>query len=204
MPPLHYNGALTAEQYLLQEMRIAARLYLDGCSAADAAAEIRRGNLFQYPTEREVARMTRACYKRLDALASRPLVRELAAAPQEIARQINLYAMMCANRLVWEFMVDVIGGKFRACDLTLSKKDLHVFFDRLAAQDDTVAGWSAATVGKLKSVLVRALVETRYLDTVKSETLNPVFLCDELEQGIREKHDLAALPAFNCFWEGSR
>ena len=163
MPPLHYNGALTAEQYLLQEMRIAARLYLDGCSAADAAA-----------------------------------------APQEIARQINLYAMMCANRLVWEFMVDVIGGKFRACDLTLTKKDLHVFFDRLAAQDDTVAGWSAATVGKLKSVLVRALAETRYLDTVKSETLNPVFLCDELEQGIREKHDLAALPAFNCFWEGSR
>ena len=91
----------------------------------------------------------------------------------------------------------------RSCWGTIYENDLR-YYHRLAAQDDTVAGWSAATVGKLKSVLVRALAETRYLDTVKSETLNPVFLCDELEQGIREKHDLAALPAFNCFWEGSR
>ena len=180
-------------------MRITARFYLDDISVTDAAAQILRGNLFQYPTEREVARMTRACYKRLDALGSRDLVQELAVTPSENARQINLYAMMCANRLVWEFMVDVIGGKFQDCDLSLTKKDLHTFFTRLAAQSDTVAGWSSATIGKLKNVLVRALFETRYLDSVKSETLNPVFLCDELEQGIREKNDLAALPAFNCF-----
>lgn len=199
-PPLRYNGALTAEQYLFQEMRIAARLYLDGLPVADAAASILHGNLFQYPTEREVARMTRACYKRLKALDSSSLVRELAYAPSEDARQINLYAMMCSNRLVWEFMVDVIGEKFRSCDLVLPRKELHAFFARLQSQSDTVSGWSTATISKLKNVLIRALVETRYLDSAKSEHLNPVLLCEPLEQGIREKNDLAALPAFNCFW----
>lgn len=192
-----YNGSLTAEQFMFYEIRMASKLYLEGKSIEDAIEIITKDNLFQYPTERQISRMARACYKRLHALENRQLVEELAAAPREIAKQINLYAMMRYNRLVWEFMVQVIGEKYLNQDFSFSQKDLHAFLTRLQAQDDGVASWSEATISKIRSVLVRVLVETEYLDSVKATTLNPVLLCEELERGIRENGDYDALPAFN-------
>ena len=178
---LIYNGTITAEQFLFYEIRIASKYYLDGASVEDAIEEIKKNNLFQYPTERLVARMVRSCYKRLDA------------------KQINLYAMMRYNRIVWDFMVGVIGEKFRSQDFEFSRKDLNVFFSHLQEQNDDIAGWSESTVNKIKQVLTKILVEVEILDTFKSTRLNPLFLCEELEKGIRRNNDLEALAAFNCF-----
>ena len=194
-----YSGSLTAEQFLFYEIRIASKLYAQGASVDEAISRIKADNLFQYPTEREVARMTRACYRRLDALNNQYLIQEISSAPTEIAKQINLYAIMRYNRLVWDFMIQVIGEKFRTQDFSFERKDLNAFFSRLQAQNDSVAGWSDSTISKIKSVLVRCLVETEYLEHFKSTTLNPVLLCEELEQGIRENNDTEVLPAFNCF-----
>lgn len=194
-----YNGGLTSEQFLFYEIRIAVKFYLDGKSVDEAVSLIKQDNLFQYPTERKISKMTRVCYRRLDALDNRTLVEELANAPAEIAKQINLYAMMRYNRLVREFMTTVIGEKFRNQDFDFSRRDLNTFFTRLQEQNDDVASWSEQTVNKIKGVLVKSLVEAGHLDSFKSETLNPVFLSEELESGIRENGDFDALPAFNCF-----
>lgn len=194
-----YNGSLTAEQFLFYEIRIVAKMYLDGKKTNEAIEEVKRDNLFQYPTERQVSRLTRACYKRLDALNNEKLICELAYAPTEIAKQINLYAIMRYNRLVWEFMVSMIGEKYRNQDFSFPRKDINAFFTRLQEQDDSVAAWSEGTINKIKSVLVRMLIETEYLDDIKDPTLNPILICEELEEGIRENNDLDALPAFNCF-----
>lgn len=194
-----YNGSLTAEQFLFYEVRIAAKMYLDGKKIEEAVEEIKKDNLFQYPTERQVSRLARACYKRMDALDDEALVRDLAYAPTEIAKQINLYAMMRYNRIVWDFMVGVIGEKFRSQDFEFSRKDLNVFFSHLQEQNDDIAGWSESTVNKIKQVLTKILVEVEILDTFKSTRLNPLFLCEELEEGIRRNNDLEALAAFNCF-----
>ena len=194
-----YNGSLTPQQFLFYEIRIAAKHYIDGKTIEEAIEIIKKDNLFQYPTERQISRLTRACYKRLDALGNEQLVHELAFAPSEIAKQINLYAIMKYNRLVWEFMVQIIGEKYSNQDFSFSRKDLNAFFTRLQAQNDSVAAWSENTVKKIKSVLVRMLVETEYLDEIRATTLNPVLLCEELEDGIKANNDYEALPAFNCF-----
>lgn len=198
-PPAEYNGTITAEQFLFYEIRIASKFYLDGVSVEDATSEIKSNNLFQYPTERLVSRMVKSCYKRLDALDNASLREELAHTPVAIAKQINLYAMMRYNRVVWDFMVRVIGEKFASQDFDFSQKDLNVFFSHLQAQDDTVAGWTDKTIGKIKQVLKKLLIEVEILDTPRSTRLNPLFLCEELEQGIRENNDTQALAAFNCF-----
>ena len=146
---LIYNGTITAEQFLFYEIRIASKYYLYRTSVEDAIEEIKKNNLFQYPTERLVARMVRSCYKRLDALDDEQLRQELSSAPPEIAKQINLYAMMRYNRIVWDFMVGVIGEKFRSQDFEFSRKDLNVFFSHLQEQNDDIAGWSESTVNKI-------------------------------------------------------
>ena len=197
--PPTYSGAITAEQFLFHEIRVAAGFYLDGISVEDAIEEIKKNNLFQYPTERLVARMTRCCYKRLDALDDEQLRQELSAAPTAVAKQINLYAMMRYNRVVRDFMVGVIGEKFRSQDFEFSRKDLNVFFSHLQEQNDDIAGWSESTVNKIKQVLTKILVEVEILDSVRSARLNSLLICEELEDGIRRNNDLEALAAFNCF-----
>jgi predicted nucleotidyltransferase len=109
-----YNGCLTSEQFLFYEMRIVAKQYAEGKSLDEIIKEVKAENLFQYPTERKLAQHARACYRRLAALGNAKLVLELANAPRVSAKQINLYAMMRSNRLVREFMINLIGGKYRA------------------------------------------------------------------------------------------
>lgn len=194
-----YNGSLTAEQFLFYEIRIVAPLRLAEVALDDAIKKIKRDNLFQYPTERQVARMTRACWKRLDALDNDALVYELANASNAVAKQINLYAIMRQNRLVWDVMTRLIGEKYRRLDFSYSRRDLNVFFSALQEENPQVASWSEKTVEKIKGVLGRMLVETGYLDTPRSAALNRFPLCRELEEGVRANGDLDALPAFNCF-----
>jgi hypothetical protein len=196
---IQYNGGLTAEQYLFHEIRIVSKQYLEGKSIDEVIEYIQRDNLFQYPTEREVSRLARACYKRIIALGNDKLVYELVNAPVEVAKQINLYAMMCYNRLVREFMIDLIGEKYRQHDFSYTKKDINIFFLRLREQNDDIATWSEQTISKLKQVLTKCLIETEMLDSGKDTKLNPIFISEELEIGIRENEDLTALAAFNCF-----
>ena len=194
-----YNGTLTAEKFLFYEMRIVSKQYLQGKSIEDIINHINHENLFQYPTERMISRLARACHKRLEALNNDMLVYEIANAPSEIAKQINLYAMMRYNRLVREFMIDLIGDKYRQHDFSFSRKDLNIFFSRLSEQHDDVAAWSTQTIAKLKQILTKCLVETGMLDSPNDATLNQIMISTELETGIRENNDLAALAAFNCF-----
>lgn len=194
-----YNGGLTREQFLFYEIRIVASLQLQGLSREEIVEEIKHANLFQFPTERMISSIAGTCFKRIDALGSETLVYHLANAPAEVAKQINLYAMMKYNRIVWDFMTTVIGEKFRTQELAFSGKDLNIFFFDLQEQNDTVASWRDSTINKIKQVLKKALVECEYLDSVRATQLNPVSVSPELEDEIRANHDLAALPAFNCF-----
>ncbi len=194
-----YNGGLTREQFLFYEIRTVASLHLQGYGKDEIVERIKAENLFQFPTERMLASIAGACFKRIEALESETLIEYLAHAPAEVAKQINLYAMMKYNLLVWDFMTTVIGEKYRTQELDFSRKDLNVFFFRLQEQNDTVASWSDTTVKKIKQVLTKILIECEYLDSGKSEKLNTISICPELEDEIRTKNDLAALPAFNCF-----
>ena len=107
--------------------------------------------------------------------------------------------MMKQYRLIWDFMITVIGEKYRLSDTTFGKIDLNSYFLRLQEQDDWVATWSDSTVTKLKQVIAKMLVETEYIDSIRATKLNTVWLHPVLENAIRENGDEIVLPAFNCF-----
>jgi hypothetical protein len=96
-------------------------------------------------------------------------------------------------------MIDLIGEKYQQHDFSFTRRDMNVFFSRLQEQNDDIAAWSELTINKLKQVLTKCLIETEMLDSTNDRDLNPIFISAELENGIRENNDLAALLAFNCF-----
>ena len=130
-----YIASLTREPFLFYEMRSTAKLMKDGLSDDTIVKEIVEQNLFQYPTEKSITRMAKACIKRLHALEDDSLVAAIASQPTDVAKQI----------------------------------------------------------------IARVLVETEYLDNLKADHLNPIWLPPVLENAIRRNGDIAILPAFNCF-----
>lgn len=193
-----YKASITREKFMFFEMRATAKLLMEGLSEEKTIERIIAENLFQYPTDKQSRTHAIACIKRLRNLEDKNLIEAIASKPSDTAKQICLYALMKFNRLVWDFMVTVIGEKYRTNNLTFSKMDLNVYFIRLQEQIDSVSAWSADTVAKAKQVLLRILVENEYLDSTKADHLNPVWLDSELENAIRSHGDEAVLPAFNC------
>ena len=194
-----YNAAITREQFLFYEMRTTAKLQNEGLTDEEIANKIVTGNLFQYPTEKSVHRMALACIRRLHAMNDETLIAALATQPSEVSKQICLYAMMKQYRLVWDFMIIVIGEKYRLRDTSFGKRDLNTFFLRLQEQDDWVATWSDSTITKVKQVLNKILVENEYIDSTSADHLNPVWLHPVLENAIRSNNDCIVLSAFNYF-----
>ncbi len=193
-----YNAAITREQFLFYEIRTTAKLVCEGISNDEVADRIVQENLFQYRTEKSVRKMALACIRRLECLEDQSLVRALATQPSDISKQICLYAMMRQYRLVWDFMITVIGAKYETYDMSFSRADLNAFMMRLQEQDDWVASWSDETIKKIKQVLATVLVENEYLDSSSADHLNPVLIQPILEDAIRNSGDNQALKAFNC------
>lgn len=193
-----YNAAITREQFLFYEMRTTARLIDEGLDKDAVIAQIVENNLFQYPTERTVRKMALACIRRLDALDDTVLITAIATQPSDVSKQICLYAMMRQYRLVWDFMLTVIGEKYRLLDNTFSRMDVEVFLMRLREQDDWVATWSDTTMTKVRQVLTKILIENEYIDSTDATHLNPVLISAVLENAIREDSQERALAAFNC------
>lgn len=194
-----YIASLTREPFLFYEMRTTAKLLSSGLGDDDVVTQITHDNLFQYPTEKSVARMAKACLKRLAAMDDSDLVMAIADQPTDVAKQICLYAMMKQSRLMREFMMTVIGEKYRLTDSSFGRIDLNTYFMRLQEQDDVVAAWSEGTITKLKQVIAKVLVENGYLDDIRADHLNTVYLHPVLENAIRNHGELMVLPAFNCF-----
>jgi hypothetical protein len=194
-----YSGVITREQFLFFEVRTTAKLIYEGLTHDEIIDKVVTENLYQYPTEKMLKSMAQTCLRRLDALDDKTLIEAIATEPFDVSKQICLYAMMKQYRLIWDFMITVIGEKYRNLDTSFSKVDLNSFFIRLQEQDAGVATWSDATITKLKQVIKKTLVENEYLDNTKATKLNPVWIRPVLESSIRKNGDEIALPAFNCF-----
>ena len=197
--PYKGSAQITREQFLFYEMRTTAKLMCGGLEDKQIIDEIIADNLFQYPTEKSIRQMAKTCIKRLNCLEDIGLVFAIANQSSETVKQICLYAMMKQYRLVWDFMVTVIGEKYRVQDFSFGHKDINVFIMQLQEQDDYVAGWSDQTIKKIRQILIKMLVENDYLDNTKSDHINPVWLSPVLENAIKEKNDDKALIAFNSF-----
>ena len=193
------SGAITREQFLFYEMRTIAKLVQENLTEQEILQKVYQDNLFQYPTERSIKTIANGCMRRLKALDNNLLINAIADQHSDISKQICLYAMMKQYNLMLDFMVMVIGEKYRQNDLSFGKTDVNVFLLRLQEQDEYVALWSSATLAKIRQVIMKTLVETEYIDAPNAVRLNPVLLARVLEDAIRENHDEGIFPAFNFF-----
>lgn len=192
-----YSGSLTREQFLFREARIIAKLIVEGKDDSTIMDEIYKDNLFQYPTEKMLKNIIGVCLNRVKSLDHMGLINELATGPLDLAKQINLYSIMRTNRLVRDFMINVVGSKLKNGDHSLSKLDVNLFFIHIREQDENASTWTDSTVQKIKQVLIKFLVDLGYLNSIKEGNLQPLYVYPELIEGIKLNQDHDVLIVFN-------
>ena len=95
--PYKGSGQLTREQFLFYEMRTTAKLMAEGLDDGEVIKRIVDDNLFQYPTEKSLASISKACIARLYALDDRDLMTAITTQPMDTAKQVS--ATFMANIL---------------------------------------------------------------------------------------------------------
>lgn len=188
------GNTIAREQWLLNEIRIVARLRLDGMDEKSVTAKVIGENLFRYPTEKTLQKISRACNKRIDALGDVRLVRIIASGMPDAAAQVNLYAMMSAYPLMRHFMTTEIARHYAELDYSFTRTDMNAYFTELMTEYENFVTIADSTVTKLKSVLRRCLLEAGVL--TKDGHLQQVLLDPDFEDILREREDFLALAAF--------
>jgi len=191
---LEYSARLTGQSFLMYEFKIIAKLRKEGFSDSDIRKKVLAENLFQYKVKSSISRRLTPLINRINALED-TLIDMLLDDPLGEGLIVNLYAIMKNDRLVFEFMNEVVRERIMNNDLYLEKKDINVFITGKKEQSEIVGKWSDGTIAKIKQVIFRILSESGLLEDIKTGKLSRLIIRPELKDYLIKMGDREYLQA---------
>lgn len=177
---LEYSSTLTSASFSYYELKQVLKLKAEGLSDKEIRDKANEENIFQYKSKNSANKIMSAIIRRVKVL-DEYLITSIISEPMEIGKIINLYIIMKTNRLLFEFMNEVIREKLEFNNDILEKKDINVFFIAKAEQSVIVANWSEVTNRKLKQVILKILTEVGILEDIKTGNLSRLIIPPELK-----------------------
>lgn len=187
-----YNAEISAGSLLpLESKRVAALLL----TASDEAAwwhAIEVENILQKKTPATARRQATLIRKRLLNLEAEAWTM-LVEREQEVATQLLFAAAIKHSQLLGDFLRNVYAQRQRRLEQHLAPLDWQDFLADCAHHDAAVASWSESTRAKLFQVIVRILVEAKYLDGARSMKLTPRSLHPDVRHYLSARHETHVL-----------
>lgn len=175
-----YSGKLTGESFLLYEFKIVAKLKKEGFSDKYIRKMVLEENLFQYKFKSSITRRLTPLLQRVNIIDD-TLIDMLIDDPLGNGVVINLYAIMKNDRLFFEFMNEVVKEKLQNTYEIIEKKDINIYFEQKAEQNEIITKWSDATIQKLKQVIKKILSEAKVIN-LKTGEVHKLIMSQELKE----------------------
>ena len=175
-----YSTSLTGAGFRLYEFKVTVSLIEEGLTDDEIRRKVFEEDLFQQKAS-STTRSFPYILKRARALDN-PLRKYVLEESNQMAKQINFYAIMKTDLLFYEFMDEVIKSKLQNNDLIYERKDINIFFNEKSDENEKLANWSESTLKRLKSSYNRLLLEMGYLIKLSSSDLIPVQMDDLLRE----------------------
>ena len=187
-----YNAEISAGSLLpLESKRLAALLLMQPDDAAWwHAVEVE--NVLQKKTPATARRQATLIRKRLATLDTQGL-NLIVGREQEVVLQLLLVAAIKHSQLLGDFVRSVYADRQRRLETHLAPVVWQDFLAECAHRDPAVATWSESTRAKLFQVIVRILVEAKYLDSARSMKLTPRSLHPDVRRYLSARHDTQVL-----------
>jgi hypothetical protein len=170
------------------ECKRVAKLLLTQPDEAAWVNAIEVENILQKKTVATARRQARLIRKRLSTLDSDGW-HLIAQRESEVANQLLLASAIKHSQLLGDFMRNVYANHQRRLETAIIAADWDDFLTECAHQDPAVAKWSESTKDKLFQVVVRILVESKYLSSTKTMGITPRTLHPEVRQYLQARNE---------------
>ena len=186
---MEYSAGLTSKLFWLQESRITSKYILEGYSKADIRKIAWEENIYQVKAEYRAYEVLNGTYRRV-SLLPKEVLQVFVDCDIEMAKILNLIAILEDSRLFFEFLHEVYCEKIRLGEKEISDRDLIVFFSDKALQSEVVAGWTDVAVKKLKQCITRMMFEAGLLErSSKPRTIRRIHIDYRMEE-LLKKYEL--------------
>lgn len=164
---IKYQADLSAGSLLLPESRRVAELLLRQPTDAEWEHAVKVENILQKGTPSTAVRQARLIRFRLAPMGEMAW-QMVANGDQEVASQTLFAAAMLHSELLHDFVRGVLVNHHRRLELQVQPREWDGFLAECAARDPAVATWTASTRAKLLQVILRILVEAKYLESSRT------------------------------------
>lgn len=188
--------AITNENFYYYELKNASRFICKYPEIEDIKKAFREEDILDSVSENNYRRKFISINKRLKFLTN-DLMYYLIEGDSNTGKFINLYSILCCERIILEFMDEVVKEKYKIYDYHVKESDFTKFIEMKAEQSEIVENWS--TPGK-KKVIVKVknfLIESGFLykeEDGRYKIVKPIVLLEVIDE-IKENGNRSVLKA---------
>lgn len=153
-----YTSNIKSMPFLFLEMKRTALLLCDGKSKEEILALSIDENIYQLNKEQRRRELPSKMLTRLLSI-NNDLVKVVALSNEAEAKLVSFFAMMKTDRLLFEYMYEVIADKFSIGQYEIADRDFEDFFDRKVQNSDIVASWKTDNLKKIRTAIKKTLID---------------------------------------------
>lgn len=176
-------------KYLLwfMETRETVRLLKDH-SPEEVRQMVLEKNIYQQKDRRRIINEYGCIFRRIDAMPVK-LRDLLLRADIGTSKLIVFISAMASDRLLFELVYEVYRVRIRLGEVEWADSSLNIFFSAKAEQSELIAGWTEATIKKLKGTYTKFLLEAGLLrkEGGRSKKIVRPFIDQDLRQVLLEE-----------------
>ena len=176
-----YLGDIIGGSIMLRESRLIAQLLLQHPDDEAWERAVVEENLLQKSSVHSAKRMASTVRKRLEAMSD-TFWTDLLNAPDDLARQMLMLAVMCQSPVLIDFMATEVADARRMYREAMRSEDWPDFF---ASRQRVITGlerFSPSSIQKMGSNIFKILADVGYLESARSKRLKAVYLLPEIRE----------------------
>jgi hypothetical protein len=161
-----YGAGAVKHLYWFDEFRIIVTLLSEGKTLADIKLLAETRNIFSAPTDRRSIQIFNTVSKRVLTL-NKDFYELFENADLQTKKNIALTAAMNYDYLLRTFTKRLYADRLTSGHITVSDKEINMFFIELQREDDKVTTWTDYTLKKLATTYKRILIEAGLFNRIK-------------------------------------
>jgi hypothetical protein len=143
--------------FLFLEMKRTALLLNEGKTKEEILTLSIENNVYQLDKEKRRRELPSKMLTRLSTINAE-LVKVIATGQDSEAKLVAFFAMMKADRLLFEYMYEVVADKYSMGHREITDRDFEDFIDRKIQNCDTVAGWTTNNLVRVRNAIKSTLI----------------------------------------------
>jgi len=192
-----YLGDLNGGSLLMTESRIVAEIQLRNLPEKEWKRLIVEDNVLQKKSPKTALRFANVIRKRLEAMGE-TYTQALLGVSERAYIQLLLAAFMVQSPVIVDFMRECLAEARRIYKPELSK-DVWINFieDRMKIVPELVL-YSESTLKRMGSNVIKALVDTGYLNSTRQRQIQAVYLLPEVKQVLIQVNRQELIEVMEC------